>query len=336
MDDQDYGESFTLHIELDLGHFLMSYPVVKVYFASPLTDLGPEGREISKAVRSAVEEVLRSATTHKFEIYDPADHTAPGTQHKACEVYAIDHQHVENADVVFFFIVGPSTGMGMEAQIAAEATVPRVVIRQQGVAVTRMFQGAPSRTLATIEFSAAADIYSQLAAQVAHIGNEASISRRYRDEAREGSLSNFGRFLLKRRIEAQVSLDELSIQTDQTTDWLRRIERDPTAANLMSVPLLQRISKVVDVEMVLDPTRVTVKSSPVTRLSQVCSDSLDSLAEFAVSRTAIDDRRVLEIWRDYREERRLIEREAIAGREDTNRPIDAEQWKAKYDQRSLF
>jgi len=338
MDDnrENSDEAFELDVHYDLICFLKDYPVVKAYLASPLTDVPQDRRELLKAARRSVRQVLASCGTHQFQVYDPADHTPPGSDHTPSEVYATDRRHVENADVVFFFVVGPSTGMGMEAHIAAQATVPRVVIQLRGMHVTRMFVGAPTRELAKIEFASPDEISPLLTNQASRIGEEAARSRKLRDEASSGGFVGIGIFLLKRRIESQVSLDDLSVLTDQTVEWLRKIERDPDPSALMSVPLLQRISRALEIDMVVDPNHVSVKSRPDRGLSPTTNQSLENLVQFVLSRSPIDDRRILQLWRSYRDERQMIEREALAGREDINRSVEIERWKELYEQRSLF
>ena len=224
----------------------------------------------------------------------------------------------------------------MEAQIAAEATVPRVVMLHGGIRPTRMFLGAPSRTLATVVFTGVEEISAQLESRVTEIGDEAARSRDLRTAALAG-FSGFGRLLLKRRIRSQVLLEELALQTDTTPAWLHRIETGKAASALASGPLLARMADLLDVELVADGSRISVRQQPTRQpLSAVVDASLDALADFVLSKEHIDDRRVLEIWRSYVEEREMIETEAIAGREELDKPLHIDEWRQRYDQRSLF
>jgi len=279
MDENFQSETDVLRfdVEPDYRMYLMNYPV-RVYFAYPLTGLTNEQRQLSSEMRQAARIALEESSVHCFDVYDPSEVTQPGSPHEPFEVYCIDHQRVEASDVVFFFVFGPSTGMGMEAQIAAEATVPRVVISPKGFEITRMFLGAPSRKLAEIRFERPIEITQALRTQVDEIGSAASESRRRRDQANKHAFKNIGRRILKRRILRGITLQQLADQTDQTPEWLQRLEGNPAAARPMSFPLFLRMSSVLAIEAEFDDDLEGLSAKILDKeLSPTMRSSLDSL-----------------------------------------------------------
>ena len=108
-------------------------PVLRVYLASPLTNTDPASEEDRRTVREVTRRIMENYDYFgiRTEVYDPSDVTPPGSEHTSEEVYVTDHNRTANADLVVFHVNGPSIGVGMEAQIAAEATVPRVVVSKR-------------------------------------------------------------------------------------------------------------------------------------------------------------------------------------------------------------
>ena len=108
-----------------------------VYLAGPLTNNEPEPERGCESIRLAASEIMRDY----FEVYDPAEVTPPKSAHSPEEVYLTDHTRTRLADLVLFHVNRPSLGVGIESQIAAEATIPKVIAYHEGAAVSRMFRG---------------------------------------------------------------------------------------------------------------------------------------------------------------------------------------------------
>lgn len=336
MDDDlsDEPGDFQLDIDPNTRDYLKNYPTVVVYLAMPLTGISDESTLLLRSARTEIRQVLQKSPGYRFDVYDPAEHTAPGTSHRPAEVYSIDHGRVVRADVVFFLGLDRSIGLGMEAQITASATIPRVVFHYRKQPLTRMFLGAPSRTLATIPFESMEELNIALTEQMEFIGREAFDSRSARNAAYENGFKNFGQFILRARIRRQVPLNELAKKTDQTPDWISQIERSSGPAPI-SMELFLRVCDILQINVLNDCASVCA-TSKMTSLSETAEKSLRSLTSFVVSRRQIDDSRLLQLWSRYLSEREEIESAALVGREDFNRPITEAEWKARYEQRGLF
>src|SRR5436305_9438761 len=110
------GAHPTIDVEDPRGYV---YPRLTVYLACSLT---------STDNRSLKDEILvntaRIFSQAGFDVHNPALHTPPGSPHTPSEVYFEDLFHTINADFVFFIRLGPSHGMGIEAQLAADVLLP--------------------------------------------------------------------------------------------------------------------------------------------------------------------------------------------------------------------
>ena len=132
-------EYFVIDFHDDMEGF-NQMPKIKIYLAGPLTGYDDDTiiREC-REIRASIKEILakfKNKESVYFEIYDPGEKTAPGSGHSPDEVYEIDQAHTTNADLVIFHINVPSLGVGIEAQIAADVTIPRVIISRNGVEVS--------------------------------------------------------------------------------------------------------------------------------------------------------------------------------------------------------
>ena len=104
-------------------------PYIRVYLASALTGRDEE-KGFDDEVRGAICEALSKSSVRceanviKYEVYNPAEHTSPGSRHRCEEVYHIDFKELVDSDLVLFYVNAGSLGMGIERQIAATGGVP--------------------------------------------------------------------------------------------------------------------------------------------------------------------------------------------------------------------
>jgi hypothetical protein len=92
---------------------------LRVYIACSLTS--EEDKTFKEEILSKTEAIFVRAG---FAVYNPATHTPPGSPHTDSEVYAEDVFRPINSDFIIFLRLGRSLGMGLEAQIAADALIP--------------------------------------------------------------------------------------------------------------------------------------------------------------------------------------------------------------------
>ncbi|MCI0641331.1 MAG: hypothetical protein L0Y72_29685 [Gemmataceae bacterium] len=208
--------------------------ILRVYLASPLTNSDPETSNDCRLVREMTRRILENYDYLgiRFEVYDPAEVTPPGSEHTSEEVYLTDHNRTANADLVIFHVNGPSLGVGMEAQIAAGATVPRVVVSKKDARVSRMFLGLFSPTVGAIQYANDADYEAQLSKQLPEITRKTLESAKRRRPFIEDICDvELGRLIFKQRILHSITIDALARSVDIGEYFLRRVWREYVEEN---------------------------------------------------------------------------------------------------------
>lgn len=321
---------------------LIDPPIIRTYLASSLTNVDADAARDCEQARRVIKALLTKYDFLgvRFELYDPGEVTPPGTAHSPEEVYATDHRSTVDADLVIFHVNTPSLGVGMEAQISADATIPRVVIRKQSVAVSRMFRGVFSPTLANVEYENIEDLHDALIPHIASIAAAAIESaERRRPIAREFSTQQLGKKILKQRILHRMSIQELAKRSDILEYWLLNLERDPAVAATCSLMQLARVCSALDCSYhIEDATNLKMRSAKEEQLSADQKMSLDNLASFMQSKPAgASDDRVFRLWNEYVEQQHEQAAEAASFRASSGDDVVLPaEWSKRYDNLGLF
>src|SRR5881396_1549492 len=98
---------------------LADYQSPTVYIACIITSPDPSGQH-----HELLGIAEKAFSRYGFRVYNPARHTMRGSPHHPHEVTAIDHLEAMRADLILFIRVDRSTGMGIEAQVAADMLIP--------------------------------------------------------------------------------------------------------------------------------------------------------------------------------------------------------------------
>jgi hypothetical protein len=323
------------------GNLMIEPPALKVYLASPLTNNDPETDKDCRLVREITKRVFGNYEYLgiRFDLYDPAEVTPPGSEHTSEEVNLTDHNRTATADLVIFHVNCPSLGVGMEAQIAAGATVPRVVVSKKNAKISRMFLGACSPTLATIQYENSIEFESQLFGLLPQIAAKATDSaarrRQFVAELRESAM---GRKIFKQRILGKIKIDDLARAADIGEPFLRRLERDPEwAANVTQIQL-GRILASTNCSASITPSGMTKLTVSDSALPSAQKQSLDNLVDFVTSqRDWLPDNTIFRVWQDYIDENKEEMAEAIRHRsEPTDNVITVDVWRERYANLGLF
>jgi hypothetical protein len=320
---------------------LIDPPIIRVYLASPLTNTGVLGEECAQ-VRAAIKLAFADYEYLgvKFHIYDPADHTSPNSTHSPEDVYVIDHRCTVCADLVVFLVNAPSLGVGIEAQLSASATTPRIIIKKRAVAISRLFQGMCCSTIAEIQYDVPGEVYATLQAQLSEICPKVieSVERR---RATIGDIEDqgIGKLFLRQRIRHGVSRPDLAKRTDVPEWWLAQLESCPEFACTISIAQMFRIANALNCNANFKNGKIHIvdhvdlsKALPTNQM-----DSLNNLVEFVASCENVSEQRVFELWSDYlAEDNRRVEQASAhrsSGHQGTVSPSD---WRKRYDERRLF
>ncbi|GFO82608.1 MAG: hypothetical protein A49_22350 [Methyloceanibacter sp.] len=316
-------------IELRLDDVLESLMTDRLvtYLATPLTNCSPEETCANEDIRNAVKRIL----CPRFEVYDPAEHTPPGTKHDAEDVYLLDHNRTRTADLVFFHVTQPSLGVAIESQIAAEATIPRVIAWRRGAQVSRMFRGVFNHTIAEIEYDDLDDFVEKLQAALPTIveATVASAHRRNPLVARIAS-AKLGREIFKGRIVLGKTIDELAAATDIRTRMLMQIERSMELSACLSLIQLMRITQELNAIVMIGGEGIPSIHGKDDDLPENKRQSLEALVDFVVSNKPwIKDPRIQEMWATYNELANTRYRPS-AGQAQKELVYSADDWRNLY------
>jgi transcriptional regulator with XRE-family HTH domain len=313
---------FTLFAQ-DVREFIV--PLLRVYLASPFTHTDLFGQKEANDLRAIV---FQELSPH-FDIYDPATVSPPGSPHTDEEVYWGNHAPTRDADLVFAILNDSSWGVGIESQIAADVTAPRILAHPKGFQVSRMLTGQFGVTLATISYANSSDFRRQLKVILPQVLPQIEAEARERRSIRDRIISaRLGSRLLRLRITRRLPSESLAKQIGVHPSLLTNLERDNSLAGSLSLFLLTRIAKVLDLTFAFSGS-----SSPTAYGQDDCdlrSDvdaSLNSLIKFVQSEgQAIDEQRVFRIWHDYHE----MVQTALAGREALDVVYTVDTWRRLY------
>ncbi len=314
-------------------------PPLLVYLAGPLTNVASDLRAEGQAICDATKRIFRAYPNAHFVVYDPRDHTAPGSTHSADDVYITDHRRAMDADLIVFYMAdAPSYGAGMEAQIAADATVPKVVAHREAGKVSRMLGGLFSPTVAEftyVDLQSYEQAMNGLLEEIAAATAESAVRRK---PAREKIVkANLGRAVFKQRIRRRVKLDDVARLTDIRVRWLQQLERNDMQSCCLTVIQLYRLAEVLDCDLALGAGSPTLHPSggPYPRNTE---ESLDNLVTFV--RTELpeweSDAKLFRLW----EENTAQQLTGCVGRDselkDIDRVISVEDWRNRYNESGLF
>lgn len=309
------------------GFTVQNCEVHRVYIASPLTSNNPELEAKRQLTSLVVKEEFAAFVDGGvcFEVYDPADHTHVGSDHSPHEIYEIDHGRVVMADLIVFNMVGPSVGVGIETQIASDATLPRVILAPDGQVQSRMFTGASCPLIAQISYSSPntlrAALREALPLIAKHIQQSAKNRRRVFHTL---AACRFGKMMLKHRIKNRVPIRDLAAATDVTEQWLRHLERCDELLACLTMIQLRRIATALDlrVDMAED---MSIRLRPSVTLSDADERSLDNLCDYLRGQEGwVSDERVFAVWAAEGSGKQR------AGSGDSDAVISIEEWGTRF------
>jgi len=306
---------------------------INIYAAGPLTNNDRAVETECCQFRSIVKRVFEPYDYEgiSFRVYDPAEQTRPGSLHTADDVYAINYEQCVRADLIVYHVTTPSLGVGCESQIAADATVPRVVVARADAPVSRMFEGVFSTTIQTIRFQNEHDLELQLLNCRPDIADAVVSSALIRRPLlREFADLDLGRIVFRQRILRSVSIADLACQTDCKEEWLRRLERNPILAACCSAMQLNRIAAATDCNLqTLGPNLTTLRPKP-DGLADDQKESLDNLVNYIFSKDrCVEDTQVFGLWNDYLEEFQNEAAEAVEYREGGAKALTTDDWRRR-------
>ncbi len=115
---------------------------MRIFFAGPLTDLrNPTKTKLFYKNLAAVAD--RNKVSYFWAFLNGTDPIA-NPDVPAAHVYEVDKMQLEKSDVMVAYVGEPSTGTGIEIEIAKNRGIPVYIVYEKGQRVSRMLRGCPA------------------------------------------------------------------------------------------------------------------------------------------------------------------------------------------------
>ena len=310
---------------------------IRVYLASALT-----GREVDRdfddRVRGAIKEVLSKVTLHrvpylfKYQVYDPAEFTSPGSTHEPKEVYYIDFKELVSSDFALFYLNAASLGMGIERQVAAMASIPSSRINRKESEVSRMFQGAFGDSLFKLEFDAIDELTFKLGNAIARSGPEL-LDKAIRRRQVIGMLKDHKtpRRIFRKRVSLNISIETLARETGIQPFWWEKVQRDESgllAASTFTPMIFFQLAEILQGRWETSEEGIPSFCAD-SGLRQTQKASLDNLYDAYVCReTPLPDELLLSLWQIYQRQIREINKNLW----ENDKVVSKEEWIVSIDE----
>ncbi len=115
---------------------------MRIFFAGPLTDLRdpPKTKDFYKKLAA----VTDAHNVDYFWAFLNGTDPIANPDVPAHKVYEVDKSQLEQSDVMVAYVGEPSTGTGIEIEIANTRGIPVYLLYEKGQRVSRMLRGCPA------------------------------------------------------------------------------------------------------------------------------------------------------------------------------------------------
>lgn len=115
---------------------------MRIFFAGPLTNL--QHPDKTKAFYKKLAALTEKNGIEYFWAFLNGTDPIANPDVPANKVYEVDKGQLEQSDVMVAYVGEPSTGTGMEIEIAKNRGIPVYLIYEKGARVSRMLRGCPA------------------------------------------------------------------------------------------------------------------------------------------------------------------------------------------------
>lgn len=301
--------SDTLELQ-DTSNFIRPLSPI-VYIGSPMSN--DSDAILTGAFVDIVADVFRDAG---FTVYNPRDHTMPGSPHTCEEVFATNYYNSTMADLVFFVRTCPSHGMGMEAHSCSCFVTPWADVRDPLDKTSPMLSGlpiAPGQFRITLQRDEPNEFEPRLRRNIDDLLERANQVASIRRDVLS-TISNCGLASVMRaqRLMLRQELSAVGDRADICGEWIGHLERSPRLIAGLSQTQLARIQDTLRLQVIPGdespfscPRFAPIDSWPEDTWAEALYFS--SLADSArkCDMSAMHDAELLDRWAKYAAEKRL-------------------------------
>lgn len=115
---------------------------MRIFFAGPLTDLRDPIK--TKAFYKRLAAVADLNKVDYFWAFLNGTDPIANPDVPAPKVYEVDKRELEQSDAMVAYVGEPSTGTGIEIEIAKNRSIPVYILYKKGQRVSRMLRGCPA------------------------------------------------------------------------------------------------------------------------------------------------------------------------------------------------
>ena len=285
----DQSDRIRIKLE-DTPSYLSRSARLRVYIACSLTN--EDRPELRDQLLNGIRTILDEAG---FDVYDPSQHTEPGSPHLDSEVAAIDQIQAMRCDLIFFLRDHPSLGMGIEAQIAADMLIPWGDAKAEGDLnkLCPLLAGLPNGT-SSFRFNFGAERIQEFIDQFRHrlqdtdFMNGLATVRRDRHAAsaliRQVAI---GRTIRRQRLLLNLSARELGEWVDLDKWWIIAIETNEELVDCLTFMQLVRLIEATRLRFVAKQStgeRLTFpRLEPIDSFSPELLEAADKFTMYSLS-----------------------------------------------------
>jgi serine/threonine protein kinase/transcriptional regulator with XRE-family HTH domain len=208
------------------------------YVASALTGLAPDIRENVAFITNAV---ARACKVFDLYVYQPRKATDPivHSDVRPEAVYELDRKRVLAADVLVILMNHPSFGVGQEIEIAASRGVPTILLRREGIVISRMVTGSFLNVQADIIYNSPEDLEQKLSRDLPAVLQNV----RSQEAINDDSLQRFGQRIRALREQAGFSQEEVASALCVPPQLVHSLEERSATYHNVGIVILDRLMR---------------------------------------------------------------------------------------------
>ena len=311
-------------------------PILHAYIAGTPTSDDPNAVLACAAYHS----VLRAELAVFFEVHDSIKMSLEGIDLPPNH-YQINRHTLIHTDLAVFSTDATNFDVGVEVQIAIDATIPNIICHPINCIVSPMVHGALGQTLKEIQYSGLQDLQLQLREVLPQIKDIVMIAAKLRRLILQRTASpQLGRQLMGARLLKTKTRSELANVVGLSEAQIYELEHIPSVTNVVTVMQLARLAEQLQLTFTLGCGHnggPELFNDYPGWADSVVNVSLTNLLDFAYrpehsgdqskreDRTS-KDRSVVQIWSEYLEDQRAT----IKARGNFEKPVSMGEWENRY------
>ena len=293
----------------------------QAYIAAPLTALTPRERRHRNRIVQIVSETIRNYDFlgHRFRLFSPDKETPPGT-YPPHTVYHKNRLAIYESDLFVLIVTEPALGLGLELQVASDATLPMLLVTRRGVPISPMCVGSAAHVNWSIQYDDPVALRDAISCQMCDLWHQLlSESNRRREHLEELHLvaeQKLAPRIFSQRVRLKLPLRELSERTNIDYRLLDAAEREHRLLTTLGVVQLTRLGQALGLGYLKFGQTDPWPSSDQAALPEDQKESMENLRKASTKINTVDENVIFSRWEQYFTDSVAADREAIRYRQE--------------------